>query len=199
MWSNRELQKFAPMFSGEVVNVSAGEDLDKEGNHYRDYFDGATGYYLTNYAPGAYRGFENRENETLLDLCEPLPDELERRFDVVFNHTTLEHVIDLPLAFENLCKMSRDIVILVVPFMQVQHVIRRSYDDYWRFTPMALRCLFERHGYGVLHEAANSDTNASIYIFAIASRQPEKWSRKILKTRLGDALGHWLGNPVDKK
>ena len=38
IWSNRELAKFAPLFQGSVVNVSAWKDFDKERMYYREYF-----------------------------------------------------------------------------------------------------------------------------------------------------------------
>lgn len=34
-WSNRVLERLAPAFSGEVVNVSGWDDRDKEGKCYR--------------------------------------------------------------------------------------------------------------------------------------------------------------------
>jgi hypothetical protein len=57
IWSNRELARLAGWFPGDVVNVSAWRDEDKEGRHYRDYFTAATHYNLTNYKP-EMRGFQ---------------------------------------------------------------------------------------------------------------------------------------------
>lgn len=199
MWSNRELVKFSHLLEGDVVNVSAGEDVDKEGHHYRDYFSACGEYFMTNYAPGSYRGFAGRDKEILLDLCEELPSELERRFDVVFNHTTLEHVPRPNEAMKNICRMSRDLVIIVVPFLQVQHETI-SYQDYWRFTPRGLEHLFRDHGCTVVHSAANPHTNASIYLLQVATRFPERWepifSSLSSSGNCADPLGHWLGkNP----
>ena len=44
IWSNRELERYAGLFKGRVVNVSAWEDKDKEGRRYRDYFSNAEAY-----------------------------------------------------------------------------------------------------------------------------------------------------------
>ena len=63
-------------------------------------------------------------------------------FDVVFNHTTLEHIYDIRKAVANLCAMSRDAVVLVVPFMQASHATDVT-ADYWRLTAQALRKLLE--------------------------------------------------------
>ena len=64
-----------------------------------------------------------------MDLAVPLPVELENQFDVVFNHTTLEHIFDIFTAFQNLCRLTKDILIIVVPFLQEQH---ENFGDYWR-------------------------------------------------------------------
>lgn len=171
IWSNRELAKFAHLFHGDVVNVSAWKDIDKEGRRYQSYFRNSNSYTLTNYKADA-RGFQGMENEIFLDLETELPGELLQRFDVVFNHTTLEHIYAFQAAFKNLCLLSKDIVIIVVPFLQAYH---SGYGDYWRFTPLSLKRMFEDNGYGILYLSCNSHLMSSVYIFSIASRNPEKW------------------------
>jgi hypothetical protein len=174
-WSNQELRRLAPLFTGEVVNVSAWQDQDKEGGTYRDYFRNARSYALTNYEKDA-RGLQGLPGEIFLDLEKPLPEELRGRFDVVFNHTVLEHVFEVRTAFRNLCLLTRDVVVLVVPFLQPMH---GHYGDYWRFTPLTLKRLFEEEGLGLLYSSFNSHRGAAVYLFAVASRQPEKWRGKI--------------------
>ncbi|HRK82282.1 MAG TPA: hypothetical protein PLZ12_12640 [Saprospiraceae bacterium] len=171
IWSNLELKKFAHLFGGEVVNVSAWKDSDKEGRQYKDYFINAISYSLTNYNADA-RGFQGIENEIFLDLTAELPTSLHKSFDVAFNHTTLEHIFEVNTAFDNICKISRDIVIIVVPFLQEMH---GEYGDYWRFTPSAIIKMFERNKMEVLHLSFNKHPESSVYIFAIASHLPEKW------------------------
>ncbi|WP_174412692.1 methyltransferase domain-containing protein [Thermococcus eurythermalis] len=174
MWSNNELKKFAHLFSGRVINVSGWKDIDKEGSRYKDYFVNAEEYWISNYK-SEYRGFQGTlENEIFLDLTQPLPKELRHKFDVVFNHTTLEHIFDVFTAFKNLCELSKDIVIIVVPFIQEQHA---DYGDYWRFTPLAIRELFKRNGLELIYINFNDWSNSSIYIFAIGSRHPDKWEK----------------------
>lgn len=171
VWSNTELKKFASLFDGSVVNVSGWKDIDKEGANYRDYFVNASEYWITNYKPEA-RGFQgDQENELFLDLASPLPADFPR-FDVVFNHTVLEHIFEVKAAFRNLCSLSNDIVIVVVPFLQEQHA---DYGDYWRFTPLTLDKLFKQNGFVSLYISANDNADASIYVFAIASRFPNNW------------------------
>jgi len=175
IWSNTELKKFAPLFTGDVANVSGWKDIDKEGGTYKQYFTSASSYTITNYESEA-RGFQGMENEIFLDLEKELPQELEERFDVVFNHTVLEHVYEVHKAFENLCKLSKDIVILVVPFLQEMHT---DYGDYWRFTPLALKNMFEENGLSVQYLNFNSQRNASVYIFCVGTKFSEKWDAVI--------------------
>jgi hypothetical protein len=186
IWSNEELLKISPMFDGKVVNASGWKDLDKQGGAYSsDYFSNASEYWITNWEKDA-RGFQgNLKNEIYLDLEKDLPDELKENFDVVFNHTTLEHVFDVFKAFENLCLMSKDVVIVVVPFAQEQH---GSYGDYWRFTPWGIKRMFERFDVVPTYISANDGNKNSIYVFAVGTKS-KKWFDKI----------HSLaGNMVDK-
>jgi hypothetical protein len=174
-WSNQELRRIAPLFTGDVVNVSAWQDQDKEGGRYRDYFRSARSYAITNYEADA-RGLQGVSGEIFLDLEKPLPDGLRARFDLVFNHTVLEHVFEVRTAFRNLCLMTRDAVVLVVPFLQPMH---GHYGDYWRFTPLTLKRLFEAEGLRLLYSSFNSHRGAAVYLFAVGSRQPENWEGKI--------------------
>lgn len=175
IWSNAELAKFAPLFTGDVVNVSAWKDSDKNGSFYRTYFKNARSYSLTNYETDAM-GFQGTEGEIFLDLTAPLPPELNQKWDVAFNHTALEHIFEVETAFANLCRMSKDIVITVVPFLQQMH---SDYGDYWRFTPTCMQKLYEKNGYKVLYSSFNSHLDASTYVFTIAARDPAAWAAKI--------------------
>ena len=173
IWSNIELRKFAHMFYGSVCNVSAWKDEDKDGKHYRDYFVNAKSYTITNYKKEA-RGLQG--NEMFLDLEKPLGVEMTGKFNVVINHTVLEHVFDVQTAFTNLCAMSKDIVILVVPFCQEYH---SNYGDFWRFSPLLVKRMAEDAGFTVLYSSFNEHKNASVYLFFILSKKPEKWVGKI--------------------
>ncbi len=174
VWSNRELEKFGHLFSGKGVNVSGWKDIDKEGKKYRDYFSNISEYWITNYKSEA-RGFQgNQENEIFLDLEEDLDESMHDKFDVVFNHTVLEHIFDVNKAFENLCKLSNDIVIVVVPFLQEQHA---EYGDYWRFTPLAVEKLFQKNNMDMIYINYNDASDDSIYIFAIGTKNKDKWNK----------------------
>ncbi|MCP8882617.1 hypothetical protein NIM87_03835 [Devosia sp. XJ19-1] len=174
-WSNRELAKYASIFGGDVVNVSGWKDSDKQGRTYRSYFGAATTYTITNFDADK-RGFQGADGELFLDLEQPLSDDLKARFDVVFNHTTLEHVYDFRTAFSNLCAMSKDVVIVVVPFVQQMHA---DYGDFWRFTPQALTRMFKDEGLEVGYLSFNNDFRASVYVLCIATKNPDQWQGKL--------------------
>ncbi|MCH6236512.1 hypothetical protein [Cognataquiflexum rubidum] len=198
IWSNDELKKYAHLFEGNVINVSAGENIDKQGKTYDQYFINASKFSLSNYSPGSFRGYEGRPNEHLIDLEKPLMEELKRQFDVVFNHTTLEHVFDVFTAFKNLCDLSNDVVILVVPFAQEQHETT-DFFDYWRLTPTCIRELFKRNGFSVIYESSNNDFNACTYLFSIGSRKPEKWVEKFPLIEPERNAANWIGSNPEKK
>ena len=171
-WSNDELRKFSHHFRGSVVNVSAWEDKDKSGGHYRDYFANCSSYSITNF--GTSQGIlQGVSNEIYLDLEVQLPNALRNKYDVVFNHTTLEHIWDFRTAFTNICDLSSDIVIIVLPWLQPQHA---DYGDYWRFSPSAIARLFEERGLVPLYISWNETKMASVYLFAIAAKFPGNWS-----------------------
>lgn len=173
IWSNRELEKYAHLFHGDVVNVSGWRDVDKEGKKYKDYFFNANSYSITNYKEEA-RGIQGLKDEIFLDLEKELEKDLLGKFDLVFNHTTLEHIYDAKKAFENLCILSNDVVIIVLPFLQQYHA---SYGDYWRFTPLAIKKMFEENGYKLLYQSFNNHKDSSVYTFTIASKNINKWEK----------------------
>jgi len=168
LWSNSELRKFAHLFKGRVVNVSGWIDIDKEGRHYRDYFCNATDYILTNYSGDCDRGIQGLEGEINLNLEDELPNNLVKRFDIAFSHTVLEHIFDVRKAFSNICRISKKAVITVVPYIQQLHGINDKVGDYWRFTPLTMKCLYEENGLKLRYCSSNGDTSkASIYLFCI--------------------------------
>ncbi len=192
LWSNAALRDICPLFNGEVINVSGWDDRDKEGGCYRDYFTHASAYYLSNYS--GERGLADASGATdfEIDLSSPVSDEYKQRFDAVLNHTTLEHIFDVRVAFSNLCKMSKDVVIVVVPFIQELHCLP-SFGDYWRFTPLSLRQLFQENKFSVIFEAVTPDRNAGTYLLFIGSRHPEKWQTRLPKWQEITVAGSWVG------
>ncbi|ABV51075.1 Hypothetical protein P9215_14621 [Prochlorococcus marinus str. MIT 9215] len=172
VWSNNVLRSFANIFEGEVINVSGWEDEDKEGGFYKDYFKNCSSYKISNYGE-TYRG-NLREGDISIDLEKELNSNLESSADVVFNHTTLEHVFDIFMAVKNLAKITRDILILVVPAVQEEHG-SEGFKDYWRFNIDGISKLLEKNKLEIVYFTSNHDSNTSIYHFIVASKNPKKW------------------------
>lgn len=175
-WSNDELRKFGSLFRGDVINVSGWHDGDKKGGEYRDYFPNRTSYTISNI--GGERGSTGRPDEIFLDLTQQVPEVYRGRYDVVFNHTVLEHIYDIRTAVANLCTLSRDLVVIVVPFQQVVHFAAGSFLDFWRPTPFALSNLFGENGYSLVYCSMNDNPVYSVYTFCIATSDPAKWNGK---------------------
>ena len=172
-WSNERLRQIGTRLAGDVINVSAWEDRDKEGGTYAEYFPDKTTYAISNY--GGTKGESHRADEIRLDLEKPVPHELRRAFDVVVNHTTLEHVYDCHAALDALCELSRDVVVVVVPFMQIEHWEPTVFGDYWRFTALGLQRHFEERELTPLYLASNHNPVFPIYYICVASREPLRW------------------------
>lgn len=171
-WSNKELRKISHNFSGKIINVSAGLDKDKENAYYRNYFSSANEYYISNYE----KTKSNVENEIILNLEDLHIDEkLHNKFDVVFTHTVLEHVYNVDVAVKNLCKLSNDIIITVVPFIQPFHHEFGKYSDYWRFSPHTLVRKFKEQSYQTIYLSWNKPVLGYIYVLHICTKNPDKW------------------------
>lgn len=194
VFSNIELRKFATLFEGHVINVSGYLDSDKEGSTYKTYFKNCKSYTISNYK--GEKGFTDKQNEIFIDLESDLPQELKGKFDVVFNHTTLEHIFKIDKAFENLCALSNDTVILVVPFLQPQHWIENSFEDYWRISPFALFKLFKKNNLETLYINFNDNFASSTYIFVVATKQPQKWQSKFSAIPKMNMKSHFPGHSL---
>lgn len=199
IWSNRELAKFSDTFSGNIINVSGWKDEDKEGSEYKDYFPLKNTYTVSNFKPEA-RGYQGNIGEVYLDLESVLDEDLKHKFDVAFNHTVLEHVYDINMAVKNLCLLSKQFIVIVVPFIQEQHA---DYGDYWRFTPLAIRKLFEQNGKELIYINYNDSDKESIYIFAVAAGEGvEDTLKELVVNKDGNKINaidqHMLGKRIIK-
>ncbi len=180
-FSNAILRYYAPLFTGKVINVSGWNDSDFENGFYKTYFTKATKYFVSNAPDCDTKGVGSYTNEILIDLEKVLDPGLEKKFDVVFNHTTLEHVFDLDTAFRNLCLLSRDVVIIVVPTLQHIHT-KSGFGDYNRPTPLGIAKYFEKYDFENVVIQSNEQPFSPIYCFAIATRKGSKYIDMIEKS-----------------
>lgn len=174
-YSNRILKKYLNFLGGDIINVSGWEDADKCGEFYRNYYGSVSSYTISNIEGenGMPKKPDPKNFWIYLDLEKQLTQALESKFDIVFCHTVLEHIFHLQLAIENLVKLTKDVIVLVVPFSQEVH-FTSSYGDYFRLTPLYLKRFFEDLGFSVLLCDANEQPFNTIYIVFFVSRFPEK-------------------------
>ncbi len=195
IWSNNELKKYASSFHGSIVNVSGWKDDDKQGSKYKNYFTNATSYSITNYGGTRGKSESTDTEEYQLDLTDNLSQDFIGKFDVCFNHTTLEHIYDCRKAFNNLCKIAKEVCIIVVPWMQEVHVTD-SFSDFWRFSPYAIEKMFHENGYRMVVCNYNNDIDTAVYLFCIGIRNEilkkyPHFEEVILKNNF--PAGEWLG------
>ena len=173
-WSNRALKPLAAAFRGDILNVSGWRDEDKEDGFYRDYFGNASSYKVTNYY-GTDGADDGMEDSIFLDLEKDLPDSLHGVCDLAWTHTVLEHVADVEASFVNLGKLTRDVLLIIVPWIQDEHYSPGLYGDYWRFTPMGMQRLMKLAGCELVHLDANDQPWYPVYLLAIGTKHPDKW------------------------
>jgi hypothetical protein len=196
VWSNAQLRLFAPYLNGDIVNVSGWRDGDKQGSTYRSYFPSCRRYAITNSPNGARGASDGAVGSIPLDLEGPLPEALRQAFDVAFCHTVLEHVFDNARAMAALQQMSRDVIIVVVPFLQDEHREAGSYGDFWRYTPDSLRRMLESDGRTVVYLSCNDNVWWPIYVFAMACRHVDRWRSVVPEREAPDEpIGRRLFNP----
>lgn len=167
VWSNQVIRDIGKTVTGNVIHVSAWRDEDKSGGTYREYFPNAARYEITNF--GGIRGEVNHE-DMQLDLAAPLSLEQRGAYDFVLNHTTIEHVYPIETAIANLFALSRSEVLIVVPFMQIEHWESPSYGDYWRVGAHALAAAASDSGFEVLALTSNHNAVWPIY-YALHARK----------------------------
>lgn len=196
-WSNREIKRALAPLNGvsSVINVSGFDDKDKESGHYRDYFPTNTNYYLSYFPTDGVKGKSEAHctDAFPVDLMSPLTEDMVGRFDLAFSHTVLEHVPNPFVGFQQIVKMSNDLVLTICPFRQELHFISGSFGDYFRMTPMGMRYLNEINGLKTLFESTTPSPARDIYIVSLATKQPERHSNYPHQVPDIDELNHRAG------
>jgi len=124
---NALLRSWCLLVTGNVLSVGSGNDRDREGRRYRDYFVAASSYTTSDVRPGCDLVIDARNMEAIAAGA----------YDAIFCHSVLEHV-DEP--WSALREMARVLapggpLILGVPFQYRIH----SVPDFWRFTEFGVR------------------------------------------------------------
>jgi hypothetical protein len=92
-----------------------------------------------------------RGMERILDLNEPLPADLQRRFDLVIDPGTTEHCFNVGLAFRNVCEAVRrgGLLLHLASLSMINH-------GFWNVSPTVYPDYFEANGFRLLHLSAQA-------------------------------------------
>ncbi len=176
-WSNDRLKEVISKLGNynEIINVSGWKDSDKEGNTYKSYFKKGVSYKISNYEADSLKGLST-ENDLSIDLSKTLPSELIEKFDIVLNHTVLEHIEKPEFAFDQMSKLTTDILITIIPWKQALHFHPGYFGDYFRISPFTMRKYYEKNGFKLVFEAFSPNYAPDIYLFYVGSRKPQNHS-----------------------
>jgi SAM-dependent methyltransferase len=127
--SNALLEDWCADVTGRVLSIGSGDDTDKQGRRYRDYFPRASSYVTSDTVPGCDRTLDVRRLDVPDASC-----------DVLFVSGVLEHVDDLAAAVSECYRVLTPggVLLVGVPFSQPIH---RAPLDFWRFTEYGVRWL----------------------------------------------------------
>ncbi len=176
IYSNNLLKEYLKYFGGNIINVSGWEDSDKQGGFYIDYYNDVKSYTISNIdgINGTPKARKGGIEYIYLDLDNPIDDGFNGLYDVVFNHTVLEHIFSLFNALEVITSLSKDVIITIVPFSQPVHYTD-SYGDYHRITPRFLEQYFSKKGYTTILSDYNDQPFSHIYVINISTKFPDKY------------------------
>jgi SAM-dependent methyltransferase len=134
--------------------------------------------------------------ERIVDLNDPLPDDLRRYFDLVIDPGTCEHCFNVGMAFRNVCEA-------VAPGGFLVHIAPLSYINhgFWNFSPTVYPDYFEANGFALLHLAGHAPMpDGRLGAFAVDHFQrfspPPKGILYVAAERTGTQAPVW---PVQRK
>lgn len=172
-WSNDELNAVINKFGDykTVINVSGWKDSDKEGHNYKDYFKKNTKYAISNFPDDNHKGISSG-SDVKINLTLELPIELINQFDIALNHTVLEHIEYPEFAFNQISKLTTDLIITVIPWSQSLHFSAGQFGDYYRISPFLMRKWHENNGFKILYESYSPPYAPETYLFYVGSKKP---------------------------
>lgn len=84
--------------------------------------------------------------ERIVDLNDPLPDDLRRQFELVIDPGTCEHCFNVGMAFRNVCEAVAlgGYLVHIAPLSFINH-------GFWNFSPTVYPDYFEANGFALVH------------------------------------------------
>jgi SAM-dependent methyltransferase len=132
--SNAWLRVVCKDITGDVLSVGSGDNLDRDGHSYREYFPSAKSFTSSETLES------RRKVDLILDVRKmDLPDEC---YDCIFCCGVLEHIDELHSALNEMYRVLKKGGYLIVGFPFWQR-IHKAPSDYWRFTEDGARHLLK--------------------------------------------------------
>jgi hypothetical protein len=171
-WSNDELKYCISYLDNyeSVINISGWKDEDKEGDFYKNYFLNAKIYHISNFPNDHAKGIMDI-NDIKIDLSKKIDISLHNKYNIVFNHTVLEHVEDPVFAFSEMSNLTNDLMITVIPWVQQLHFIENQFGDFYRFSPMLMRKLYLDNGFTILYENFMPNFANECYLIYVGTKK----------------------------
>lgn len=138
--SDRSLMEHIPLYKGRLYDLGCGEAP------FRDFFLQYADQYI---GIDRFPGTELNKVDIIADLNKKLPVE-SGVADTVVSISVMEHLSEPQMMLNEACRIlkSGGAIILQVPW---QWGIHEAPNDYFRYTPYALRYLFDKAGFSNIH------------------------------------------------
>lgn len=132
--SNAWLRDHCKDIEGDILSIGSGNDDDREGGHYRDYFPRASSYTTS-------EPFREFNCDLLLDVRN-MPEIKDETYDGIYCSGVLEHVDDFHAGLNEMTRILKPggFLMLGLPFRQQIHM--EPYD-FWRFTEHGIRFMLK--------------------------------------------------------
>ena len=188
-WSNKEIRKIAGHLGhlDSIINVSGWKDEDKEGHFYRSYFS-CNKYIISNFEKDSERGAVEK-NSVFIDLEEKVSNEFKHKFDLVFNHTIIEHIYNPFNTLDNLFDLSRNYILCVSPWKQKLHFSPGNYADYLRLSPFFFRRWAKENSLKVIYESVTPSYYLEIYYVVLLAKNTDLHENILDLEKLNNKLG----------
>tara|TARA_B100001063_G_C16763556_1_gene557332 strand:- start:1996 stop:2613 length:618 start_codon:yes stop_codon:yes gene_type:complete len=138
--SNKILKNYCKFASGRILNIGSGNDSDKTGNLYRNYFGKNSDYTTLEYEEG--------QSDLVADI-QNMPIVKDKIFDCVFCIWVLEHVEKVDSAIKEISRIldHEGKLIFAVPLNVDYHGYPR---DFWRFSESDIKYLLIKHNFRLI-------------------------------------------------
>lgn len=138
--SNKILKNFCKKVDGNVLNIGSGNDDDKTGDFYKNYFKKCRSYTTLEYEEG--------QSDLVADI-QNMPSLKSSSYDFIFCIWVLEHVEDINSALKEINRIltKNGKFLFTVPLNVPYHGYPK---DYWRFSDEDVKEMLEKNNFKMI-------------------------------------------------